>query len=219
MGFMSSVSKAIMGSPSKGKSSSVTNPDQVWSAQAPYLTDLYGAGKNLAASQMAPGSQFNQQNAALNNAWQQQLAGPTNPYLTGMASNAMAQISKQFNEQIMPSLLGGGNNAGQLGQERYQNLQNSAVDTAAMAMANAGQNVYGQAWNSGLAAQSNAIGQGGAVMAAPWAPLAAQSSIVGNPTVLGQGGTSSQSQTGSSKGLLELLGGGSGITSLMKPGA
>jgi len=210
MGLFSSVSKAIMGSPSSGSSSTKNNPDKVWKAQEPYLTDLYGAGQNLAANQMTAGSQFQQQNSALNNAWQQQLSGPTNPYLTGMAANAMSQISKQFNEQIMPSLLGGGNAAGQLGGARYANLQNSAVDTAATAMSNAAQDVYGQAWNSGLAAQSSAIGQGGQVMAAPWAPLAAQSSIVGNPTVLGQGGTSSSKDTGASKGLLELIGGGQG---------
>lgn len=214
MGFLSSVSKAVFGSPSKGSTSSSSAPATVWKPQQPYLTDLYGAGQNLAASQMAPGSQFNQQNQSLNNAWQSQLSGPTNPYLTGMASNAMAQISKQFNEQIMPSLLGGGNASGQLGQERYQNLQNSAVDTAATSMANAAQNVYGQAWNSGLAAQSNAIGQGGAVMSAPWAPLAAQSSIVGNPTVLSGASSSSGSTTGASKGLLELIGGGTGMAAM-----
>lgn len=206
MGFLSSAKSALMGD--SGGSKSKTNPDQVWSAQAPYLTANYAAGQNLANQQMAQGSQFNQQQGALNSAWQQQLSGPTNPYLTGMASNAMSQISKQFNEQIMPSLLGGGNAAGQLGGERYMNLQNSAVDTAARAMAAAGQDVYGQAWNSGLAAQSQAIGQGNQVMNAPWQPLINQAAIVGGPTVLGQGGSSKT--TNPSEGLLSMAAKGIG---------
>jgi len=200
MGFLSSAKSAIMGD--SGGSKSTTNPDQVWSAQSPYLTQNYAAGQNLANQQMAQGSQFQQQQGALNNAWQQQLSGPANPYLTGMASNAMAQISKQFNEQIMPNLLGGGNAAGQLGGERYQNLQNSAVDTAATSMANAAQNVYGQAWDSGLAAQSAAIGQGSQVTGNAWQPLMNQAAIVGGPTVLGQGGKSKT--TNPSEGLLSM---------------
>jgi hypothetical protein len=206
MGFLSSAKSAIMGDSGGSKSSSA--PSTVWKDQAPYLTANYKAGQNLAQQQMASGSQFNQQQGALNSAWQQQLSGPTNPYLTGMASNAMSQISKQFNEQIMPNLLGGGNAAGQLGGERYMNMQNSAVDTAATAMANAAQNVYGQAWDSGLAAQSSAIGQGNQVMNAPWQPLINQAAIVGGPTVLGGGSTSKT--TNPSEGLLSMAAKGIG---------
>lgn len=202
MGFLSSAKDAIMGNSGGSESA----PSTVWKPQQKYLTGMYKGAKNLAQEQMAEGSQFNQQNQALAGAWQQQLAGPTNPYLTGMAANAMSQISKQFNQEIMPSLLGGGNAAGQLGGARYQNLQNSAVDTAATAMANAGQNVYGQAWNSGLAAQSNAIGQGSQVMGAPWQPLTNQAMITGNPVVLGGGSTT----TNPSEGLLSMAAKGAG---------
>ena len=202
MGFLDSAKKTIMGD----SGGSTTNPDKVWKDQAPYLKGVYGAGKNMMNQQLGANSQFQQQNAALGNAWQQQLAGPTNPYLTGMASNAMDQISRQFNEQIMPSLLGGGNAAGQLGGERYQNLQDSAVRTAADQMTKAGADVYGQAWNSGLAAQSNAIGQGSAVTGNAWQPILNQAAVVGRPTVLGQGGET----TNPSEGLLSMAAKGIG---------
>lgn len=204
MGFLSSVGSMFGGGSGKTNSSttSTTAPSTVWSPQTPYLTANYGQGQALANAQMQ-GGRFEQQNTALNNAWQSQLAGPTNPYLTGMASNAMRQISKQFNEEIMPNLLGGGNAAGQLGQERYQNLQNSAVDTAATAMSNAANDVYGRAYDSGLQAQSQAIGQAGDVMAAPWTPLQQQAGILGSPTVLSGGSTSNSStnSTDASKGM------------------
>lgn len=206
MGFLSSAKSAIMGDSGGGES--VSNPDKVWKEQEPYLKGIYGAGQNMMSQQLGANSQFQQQNAALGNAWQQQLAGPTNPYLTGMASNAMDQISRQFNEQIMPNLLGGGNAAGQLGGERYQNLQDSAVRTAADQMAKAGADVYGQAWNSGLAAQSSAIGQGSAVTGNAWQPLLNQAAIVGRPTVLGQGGSSTT--TNPSEGLLSMAAKGIG---------
>lgn len=206
MGFLSSAKSAIMGD--SGGSESTSNPSTVWGEQSPYLTGNWAAGQGLANRQMTKGSTFTNKTHNLNAAWKQQLAGPTNPYLTGMASNAMDQISKQFNEQIMPSLLGGGNAAGQLGGERYQNMQNSAVDSAAMAMANAAQNVYGQAWDSGLAAQSQAIGQGQQVLNTPWQPLINQAAIVGSPTVLGGG--SKGSSTNPSEGLLSMAAKGIG---------
>ena len=213
MGFLDSAKKTIMGDSGGGESA--TRPDKVWKDQVPYLKGVYGAGQNMMNQQLGANSQFQQQNTALGNAWQQQLAGPTNPYLTGMASNAMDQISRQFNEQIMPSLLGGGNAAGQLGGERYQNLQNSAVRTAADQMTKAGADVYGQAWNSGLAAQSSAIGQGGAVTGNAWQPILNQAAAVGRPTVLGQGGYSET--TNPSEGLLSMAAKAYGASKGVKP--
>jgi hypothetical protein len=203
MGFsLGGIGKGLFGSsPKAGK----TNPDQVWSAQSPYLTANYKSGQDLANSQMAAGSQFQQQNQALNSAWQQQLAGSQNPYLTGMASNAMNQISRQFQEQIMPSLLGGGNEAGQLGQEKYAQIQGQAARDAAIGMGEAATNVYGQMAQLGLQGQSNAIGQSEQVMGAPFNPLLNQAKILGAPTVLGQGGTTAKAGT---EGLLgKALGG------------
>ena len=190
--------KTLFGGPSKSKS--VQNPDQVWQAQAPYLTQNYTAGQNLAQQQMAPGSDFEAQRMKQNETWQNLLSGAQNPYLQGMASNAMRSISDQFNNEIMPSLLGGGNTAGQLGQERYMLAQNNSVGAAADAMARAGTDVYGRAWDSGLAGQQNALQLSPEVMGSAWQPLLSQAKLIGGPQVLGQGGTNTSE--GASKGLL-----------------
>ena len=193
--------ETFFGSPSKSKS--VQNPDQVYQAQAPYLQSLWGSGQTLANQQMAPGSQFQQQLGQQQGAWQDLLSGSQNPYLQGMASNAMGAISRQFNEQIMPSLLGGGNAAGQLGGERYGLQQTQAAEAAARAMSAAGADVYGRAWESGLQGQQAALQMSPQVMGSAWQPLLAQKDLVGAPTVLGQGGTSTS--TGASKGILGTL--------------
>lgn len=193
--------ESLFGSPSKQKS--VQNPDKVYAAQEPYLKGLWGGGETLMNQQMAAGSDFQGQLQQQQGAWQNLLAGSQNPYLQGMASNAMSAISRQFNEQIMPALLGSGNQAGQLGQERYALLQNQAVGEAARAMAGAGADVYGRAWDSGLQAQLAALQQAPQVMGSAWQPLLAQKDLVGAPTVLGQGGYSKG--TGASKGILGTL--------------
>lgn len=187
----------IFGKPAK----SVQNPASVWSAQAPYLQSVYQAGQGLQGEQMAAGSEFQQQRGMQGEAWQNLLSGSANPYLSGMASSAMAGITKQFQEQIMPALLGGGNAAGQLGGERYQLLQDSAVDSATRAMGDVSADIYGRAWDSGLQAQLGALDQSGNVMGSAWQPLLSQAKLVGGPTVLGGGGTS----TGGSEGILGTL--------------
>jgi hypothetical protein len=197
MGIFSS----LFGSPAKAKS--VQNPASVWTPQTPFLTQNYQAGQNLATQQMAPGSNFQDMLGQQQGAWQNLLSGSANPYLSGMAGNAMSAITKQFQEQIMPALLGGGNAAGQLGGERYQNLQDSAARTAMDATAAAGADVYGRAWDSGLQAQLGALGESSQVQGAAWQPLLQQAKLLGGPTVLGGGGTSTS--TGASEGILGTL--------------
>lgn len=197
MGIFSS----LFGSPAKSKA--VQNPGSVWSPQTSFLTKNYQAGQDLASQQMAPGSDFQNLIGQQQGAWQNLLSGSANPYLSGMAGNAMSAITKQFQEQIMPALLGGGNAAGQLGGERYQGLQDSAARTAMDATAAAGADVYGRAWDSGLQAQLAALQESGNVSGAAWQPLLQQSKLVGGPTVLGGGGTSTS--TGASEGILGTL--------------
>ena len=189
----------LFGTPAKSKS--VQNPAQVWSGQTPYLTHNYQAGQNLATAQQAPGSQFQDQLQAQDATWQNLMSGSENPYLWGMANNAMRSISEQFKSEIMPALLGGGNTAGQLGQERYNLAQNTAVGAAGDAMTRAATDVYGGAWNSGLQAQLAALGESGNVQGAIWQPLLNQAKLVGGPTVLDMGGK--QTSTGATKGLFQ----------------
>ena len=209
---------AIFGGPAKQKSRSSSDPSSVWSPQTSFLTKNYQAGQDLASQQMAPGSDFQNLIGQQQGAWQNLLSGSANPYLSGMAGNAMSAITKQFQEQIMPALLGGGNAAGQLGGERYQGLQDSAARTAMDATAAAGADVYGRAWDSGLQAQLAALQESGNVSGAAWQPLLAQAKLVGGPTVLGGGSTSTSSGTGASQGMLGSIGNFIGNVSGKGPG-
>jgi hypothetical protein len=126
---------------------------------SPYAS---GAGKS-AMDQLLAANESPYATGVGKSAMDQLLAGPQNPYLTGMANAAMNNIGQNFQSQIMPALLGGGNAAGQLGGGRYALLQNQAASDAMKAMGDVGNNIYGNAWNSGLASQQAALGMLGNV--------------------------------------------------------
>lgn len=189
---------------SGGSSKSVSGDyaDLIYAPQDAGLTTNYQQGQAQVDQALAPDSTFNTGQQASNDAWVSLLSGAENPYLTGMASSAMSQLTRQFNEQIMPGLLGGGNQAGQLGSDRYSFLQNSAVDTAARAFGDVQNEIYGNMANLGIAGQSNAINQTTQMGTSQFAPLLAQSSILGKPTVLDQGSYAWSKSKGAEKGIL-----------------
>ena len=176
----------------------------IWGPQQQYLGDVYGQAKSLYGQQAGQGAQQQSYIQGLQNsgmqAAQNLMMGPQNPYLQGMAADAMSQVSNQFNSQVMPSLLGGGNAAGQLGGERYALLQNQAVGEAGRAMGSAANQIYGNAWNSGMQGQAAGLDSltslgnlGMQGLNAPWAGLANYSSLIGKPVMgsgvgFGQGG-------------------------------
>ncbi|RKZ06638.1 hypothetical protein DRQ25_13480 [Candidatus Fermentibacteria bacterium] len=114
----------MSGSLGGGKSSSTQNPDQVWGAQSPYLTDLYSQAQTTAGgqggTQFAQGIQnpamqaFNQQSQggfSPDTAGLQQIAqgggyDPTqqNAALGGAIDAGLGQISRNFNRNIMPGI-------------------------------------------------------------------------------------------------------------------
>jgi hypothetical protein len=178
---------------------STTNPAQVWEDQSPYLTNLYGKGQKLANQQMNPntaaGNRFDANMGLANNTWSNLMAGAQNPYLQGMANAASNQVMGQF-QQMQNQILGGGNAAGQLGGDRFNQQQSQNLQDMGRMMADANANIYGRAWESGLNAQQNALGQTGAIQNMPWQPLLTQASLIGSPTVLNQGGESTSNQQG-----------------------
>lgn len=161
----------------------------IWGPQQGYLTDIYGRARGLADTQGAAGTDwFNQIGQGAQSAFQGLAAGPQNPYLTGMADAAMGAVGRQFQSQIMPALLGGGNAAGQLGGGRYGMLQAQAAGEGARALGDVAQNIYGNAWESGMQGQLGALSAlpglasfGNASMAAPWNSLQQYSSLIGAP--------------------------------------
>jgi hypothetical protein len=188
---------------------STTNPAKVWEGQSPYLTKLYGQGSKLAGQQMNPntpaGNRFDANMGLANNTWSNLMAGAQNPYLQGMANAASNQVMGQF-QQMQNQILGGGNAAGQLGGDRFNQQQSQNLQDFGRMMTDANANIYGQAWNSGLAAQQNALGQTGMIQNMPWQPLQAQQSLLGSPTVLSGGGESTgTTQGGIIPGLMSLV--------------
>jgi hypothetical protein len=188
---------------------STTNPAQVWEGQSPYLTKLYDQGSKLAGQQMNPntaqGNRFDANMGLANNTWSNLMAGAQNPYLQGMANAASNQVMGQF-QQMQNQILGGGNAAGQLGGDRFNQQQSQNLQDFGRMMTDANANIYGQAWNSGLAAQQNALGQTGMIQNMPWQPLQAQQSLLGSPTVLSGGGESTgTTQGGIIPGLMSLV--------------
>lgn len=177
----------------------VQNPAQVWAPQANYLQGAYKKGNQLMANQLNPntpqGNRFDQNMGLANATWGNLMAGAENPYLKGMANAASNQVMGQF-QQMQNQILGGGNAAGQLGGDRFNMQQSQNLQDFGRMMTDANMNIYGNAWNSGLAAQQNALGQTNAVNSMGWQPLMNQASLLGSPVVLDQGGESSGSQTG-----------------------
>ena len=192
----------LFSSPAKSKTVSGEYPDLVWQEQSPFLTQNFQAAQDFTNKQMDPGSQFQASQQALYDSFNNALQGSNNPYTQGMAQSALNQVSKQFQEQIMPALLGGGNNAGQLGSERYQQLQNSAVDTATRTMGDVANEIYGRQANIGIASQGNALQNAQQVASYGYTPLLAQSNILGSPLVMDQGNYSWSKSQGASGGII-----------------
>jgi len=177
----------------KTKSSSSQN---VWAPQAGALTDIYGQAGNVYQQTQGQLPQAQSQLQSLQGpamqAYGALAAGAQNPYLAGMAQAGFDQVGRQFQQQIMPGLVGGANAAGQLGGERFAQMQAQAAAEAQRAMGDVGNQIYGNAWQSGMQGQQAALqalpnlqNLGMASMALPWMNLGAYKSAVGAPTVLG----------------------------------
>jgi len=196
------------------------NGQNIWGPQAAGLTNLYGQGADLAANQQAGmggvNDWFSQMQGGAMPAFQGLLQGAQNPWLQGMADTAMGSVARNFNSQIMPGLIGGANQAGQLGGSRSGLMQDFAGGEAMRAMGDVANNIYGNAWNSGLNAQQGALGMipqmsnlGMGQMNAQWLPLMNQKQLLGQPTPLSWGNSKSSSYgTSGSFGLGMGMGGG-----------
>lgn len=167
----------------------------VWAPQAGALADLFGQAAGLGAQQSAGmggvNDWFSQMQGGAMPAFQGLLQGPQNPWLQGMADTAMGSVARNFQSQIMPGLIGGANQVGQLGGSRSGLMQDFAGGEAMRAMGDVANNIYGGAWNSGLQAQQGALSMipqmanlGMGQMNAQWLPLMQQKQIYGQPTPL-----------------------------------
>jgi hypothetical protein len=202
-----------------GKSKTTQRPDQVWGAQAPFLTNLYGQAQGLAGQQAGTigqdaaglsqgllGGLGPYANAATNPAFQNllQRAQGGSPYLGQQIQGLGADIGQFFNQQILPGIQSQYGMGGTLGGSRQSIAQGMASQDALRQFSQGATNLRQADYGQGLQAAGmlgnlgqqqignleNMYNLGMSPYQARWAPWQSLSGIIGGPTVLGQGGSS-----------------------------
>lgn len=157
----------------------------VWSGQSQFLSDLYQQGANQLGN-FQPNTQVP---GMAQEAWGQQLSGQANPNLDAMSSyygNALGQANQQVGGEAQ---LTGGYGGGRHGVANHLNQQQYANNMG---------NFLGQQYQGDMQRQQSAIGQAPMMMGMDpqqqqWQALQQQGSLLGNPTVLGQGSSKGSS--------------------------
>lgn len=185
---MGKVSKELFGG-----TTSKTNPSTVYGAQEPYLADIYSQAQGLNKQGINPTVQNVYQNAATgNNQWLNSFQNPTNdPTFTNYAN----MIGQQYNEQIMPGIQSDAIAAGGLGNSRQGIAEGIAARGAGQALSNFGAQAYSgqqdRSLQAGTTMLNNQLIGAQQLQQMPWYNLNQYKGILGNPTVLGGGGSSS----------------------------
>ena len=194
---------------SRSESQNSTYVDPV---QQNYLRGLYRQGQGIVNQQLDPNAQqgfalqdqlYGQGQQAQGNLLQ---AGNVNnnPVLGGQIDQLSTQLNRNFNEQINPTITGEAINAGGLGGGRQGVAQGIAARGTQEAIAQGTSALQSNAYNQSLQANQSAVGNLGQLFqtgtsgfANQFAPLQQQAGILGRPTVLGQGTSSSKTSAGS----------------------
>jgi hypothetical protein len=206
---------------------STSAPSTVWGGQAPFLQDLYG--RSQMASYGDQGTGYAQQVAGqaqqglgqmLGGGFQtpglqqglQGFGGMQNQALGGAIESGLGQISRNFQQNIMPGINTGAAMTGTAGGSRQGIAQGLAAQGANQQASDFVNRMQSQNWAqqmqnqlgaygqmAGLQGQQNQMLAGGMGMApqtqnlgfgAQYGNLQALQGLYGSPTVLGGGGTS-----------------------------
>ena len=167
-------------------SSSVQNPDTVWGGQAGYLTDLYSkaqaqsgaGGQNLQATQNMIGQGYGGIEQLLN------------PQVNPMLGVYQEQLQRGMEQNILPAIRREAIGFGQSGGSRQGVAEGLAAQEAGRMSRDFAAQVYGQDMDRMLGATQAIPGLSQAGLGAPWYGLNQYAGILGNPTVLGGGGSS-----------------------------
>ena len=160
-------------------------PSQVWGGQSPFLEGLYQQGADLLG-----GFQPNQQMAQSSmQAWQNQIQPQGNPHLGAMTQQFQNQLGYANQQSGGDAALTGGYGGGRQGVAEHLNAQQF--------QGNVGNFLGGQYQQDQNRAQG-ALGMGNQVMGLQGygqqqGALMDMGSLLGAPTVLGQGATGSKS--------------------------
>jgi hypothetical protein len=192
-----------MGGPSGSSNTQKTEKSEVWGGQAPFLESLYSQGADLYQNFQPTQSGVPGQAQSV---WNQQLTQQPgqNPYLDAMASQYQDQLGAMNQNTGGQAGLTGGYGGGRQGVLESQNQQN---------IGNQMGQFYGQQYQQDMNRQQqgiqNALGQTGTMYGLdrqqdPWQQqmqaLQQSGALLGNPTVLGQGSSSSKQGSGLATG-------------------
>lgn len=214
------------------------NGQSIWGPQAQQLTNLYGQAQGLMGQQQgqvgAAANKFSQQGVQASQAGLNSLQGianmqgplsqyaqPNSALAQQQLGNATADITQNFQRNIMPGITSGAGLTGNIGGSRQALAQGVAAGDAASAIGKAGTDIYSNMWNTGAQAAagltdaaSQAAGMipsaaqglynlGMSPFQAAWAPLTSMAGILGGPQALSYGLSQAQSageQSQQSKG-------------------
>ena len=179
-----------------------TSTQGVWGAQDPALQSLYAGAQGLLGGN-AQAQQADSVSQQARSAWAQSLQPGQNPYFQNNVQGAIDQASDSWKRSILPELDARGTAAGQYGGARDNLARGEAAGQFGQSLTKMTGDLYGQQYGIDAASRAQALGQTGAMQGSIFAPQQQAQSMIGGPTVLGNGssfGTSGSSQAGQSSG-------------------
>ncbi len=151
-------------------------PGQTVATQTPQTQAAVNAGTAYSLSPNAyVGQAVNKNNQIING---DNLGN--NPYLNQQVQAATNGIAQQYKNVVAPTIASQFSAAGRFGSGQQQDALAQGAQPLAQALQGAASNIYGNAWNSGLAQQTAAIGQAPALAAQPFSTLQQLAGIGGN---------------------------------------
>ena len=178
------------GSKSRAESQQTTFVDP---NQAPFMNDLRRRGQELADQQNQPGSQFQQD--VLNPATQafgDFLTPQQNPFLQGQIEAGQGMITENLQQNILPSVGGAAQGAGQLGGGRQGVAEGIALRDANRQSSDFTRDILAQDYQAQQQRALQALTQAGNIGGLAFQPLQNLAQILGNTTVLSQGTSESK---------------------------
>ena len=130
-------------------------------------------------------------------AFQEFISGPqTNPFLEGQIEQGQTMINRNLNENLLPQISSGAEQAQQLGGSRQGVAEGIALRGTQEANADLQQTMRFNDYNMQRQQQMQALGLSGQMGQLPFQPLNQLSGIIGRPTVLNNSSSDSKGIAG-----------------------
>jgi len=168
-----------------------TNAQSVYGAQEPALSQLYGAAGDLLSGTSAPGAVAGGIGAQGADAWASLLRPGANPYSDAAVQASIDDATEAFKRQVLPELDARGVGAGQYGSSRDALARGEAAGMFGGELAQRTAQMRSDLYTGDMNRVLSAVGMTPMLQQSAFAPLSVAASLIGGPTVLGQGQSSS----------------------------